>query len=150
MSAIAAAATLADLSGGTLTNLQLQKILYLAQMFHLGETKEPIFSEDFKAWKLGPVLPQVYAKAKIYGSKPVTSLFTSNRLPEGSGKAMLERAYNELPKSASRLVAITHWDGGAWAAHYNDGFGSTIPKEAILDEYHAREAAHAARQAKPN
>ncbi|WP_394659154.1 Panacea domain-containing protein [uncultured Novosphingobium sp.] len=147
MNAISAAATLVDLSGGTLTNLQIQKILYLAQMFHLGEAGEPIFSDDFQAWKLGPVVPAVYGKAKIYGNKPVTSFFVSARLPEGSGKAVLERAYKELPKSPSRLVAITHWDGGAWAKHYNDGFGSTIPKDDILAEYRAREAEQAARQA---
>ena len=147
MSAISAAATLVDLSGGTLTNLQIQKILYLAQMFHLGETGEPIFSDDFQAWKLGPVVPSVYGKAKIYGNKPIASLFTASRLPECSGKAVLERAYAELPKSPSRLVAITHWDGGAWAKHYNDGFGSTILKDDILAEYHAREAEQAARQA---
>lgn len=147
MNAISAASTLVDLSGGTLTNLQIQKILYLAQMFHLGETGSPIFNDDFQAWKLGPVVPSVYGKAKIYGNKPVVSLFTNSRLPEGSGKAVLERAYAELPKSAARLVAITHWDGGAWAKHYNDGFGSTIPKEEILVEYHARETEQAARQA---
>ena len=147
MNAISAAATLVDLSGGTLTNLQIQKILYLAQMFHLGETQEPIFSDDFQAWKLGPVVPAVYGKAKIYGNKPVTSFFVDARLPESSGREMLKRAYSELPKSPTRLVAITHWDGGAWAKHYIDGFGSTIPKDDILAEYHAREAAHNARQA---
>lgn len=147
MSAIAAAATLADMSGGSLSNLQIQKILYLAQMFHLGETGQPIFGDDFQAWKLGPVVPSVYGKAKIYGSKPVTSLFIDSRLPDGTGKAMLQRAFTELPKNPSRLVAITHWDGGAWAKHYNDGFGATIPKEDILAEYHARESALATRQA---
>lgn len=140
MSAIAAASTLAEMSNWTLSNLQLQKLLYLAQMFHLGEHQEPIFSEDFEAWKLGPVIPSVYRHAKIYGSQPVESFFTNARLSDGTGKAMLRRTLDELPDLRPwRLVSITHWDKGAWAKHYTEGSsGATIPKKDILDEYWER------------
>lgn len=145
MSAIVAAATLGELSGWSLSNLQLQKLLYLAQMFHLGETGEPIFSEDFEAWKLGPVVPAVYQQAKIFGNQPVKSFFTNRRLSEGGASQMLVRTLNELPdRRPWKLVAITHWGGGAWAKHYNDGdYGNIIPKSDILAEYRAREARHA-------
>ena len=142
MSAIVAASTLAELSKWTLSNLQLQKLLYIAQMFHLGETGHPIFADDFEAWKLGPVVPSVYRHAKMFGSKPVTSLFTSRRLLDGTGRSMLERVLRELPdRRPWKLVSITHWDGGAWAKHYNDGeTGCTIPKSDIIAEYRARAA----------
>lgn len=144
MSALDAAVTLARTSGWTLSNLQIQKLLYLAQMFHMGRHDgEPIFPEDFEAWKLGPVVPGVYQRAKIYGSKPVADLFHRGQLPDGStGKQIIEEMYRELPDhSPWKLVSITHWEGGAWARHYSpDGFGSTIPKKDILEEYAKRNA----------
>lgn len=150
MSAIIAASTLGELSGWTLSNLQIQKLLYLAQMFHMGENEgEPIFHDDFEAWKLGPVLPLVYQQAKIYGSKPVKSFFTKRRLPEGTARDILARTLAELPNhSPWKLVSITHWDGGAWAKHFEDGDrGITIPKGDILAEYRDRAKAHADRAA---
>ena len=147
MSAIIAASTLAEMSGWTLTNLQIQKLLYLAQMFHLGEENEPIFSEDFEAWKLGPVVPAVYRQAKIFGNKPVASFFSGQRMQDGSARRMLKRTLDELPdRRPWKLVSITHWDGGAWAKHYNDGdYGSVIPKHDILTEYRDRALAHEAK-----
>lgn len=143
MSALAAAATLAEASGWSLSNLQLHKLLYIAQMFHMGENNgQPIFVDDFQAWKLGPVIPGVYQHAKLFGSKPVTNLFTDARLPAGSGKAMIERVLRELPdKSPWKLVSITHWDGGAWAKNFEtNDFSSVIPKADILEEYRNRAA----------
>lgn len=141
MSALAAAATLAEASGWSLSNLQIHKLLYLAQMFHIGENEgQPIFSDDFEAWKLGPVVPSVYQRAKLFGSKPVTTLFTEVRLPEGSERSTVQRVLTELPDhSAWKLVSITHWDKGAWAKNYEaGGFSGIIPKSDILDEYKAR------------
>jgi uncharacterized phage-associated protein len=109
-------------------------------MFHLGEYETPIFTEDFEAWELGPVLPDVYQRAKIYGSAPVENLFTNLRLPDGTGKQMIHRVLSELPdRRPWKLVSITHWDQGAWAKHYADNqFDCVIPKADILDEYRAR------------
>ncbi|GLT02835.1 hypothetical protein GCM10007897_42590 [Sphingobium jiangsuense] len=140
MSALAAAATLAEISGWSLTNLQLQKLLYLAQMFHIGAHGSPIFSEDFEAWKLGPVQPAVYRKAKMFGGRPIETLFTPERIVSGSGRDCIEQTYRDLGGlPASKLVSMTHWSKGAWAKNY-DGHdaGSTIPKSDMLAEYNER------------
>jgi len=140
MSAIAAAATLAEISSHSLTNLQLQKLLYISQMFHLGETGQPMFSEDFEAWKLGPVQPQVYARARMYGARPIENLFVPERVSDLTALEILRRVYKDLSgKPAWKLVEITHWGKGAWAKNY-DGHdaGSTISKSDILAEYQER------------
>lgn len=140
MSALIAAATLVQISSGSLTNLQLQKLLYLSQMFYMGEHKRPIFAEDFEAWKLGPVLPAVYRKAKMYGGRPVETLFIPERVTDPTIRSCLENTYKDLGSlSASQLVNITHWGKGAWAKNY-DGHdsGSTIPKSDIAREYDER------------
>ena len=141
MNALQAAETLVEIGGKAFSNLQIQKLLYLGQMFYLGENGTPMFDDDFEAWKLGPVVPSVYQRAKIYGSRPVENLFTDSCLPQGSPeRKMLERVLGELPdKSPWKLVAITHWDKGAWARNYTNGdFGSLIPKDDIRNEYAAR------------
>jgi uncharacterized phage-associated protein len=40
--------------------MQLQKLLYYVQSWHLAVTDEPLFPEHFKAWAQGPVVPQVW------------------------------------------------------------------------------------------
>lgn len=151
MSALQAAETLVEIGGRAFSNLQIQKLLYLGQMLYLGEKRVPMFDDDFEAWKLGPVVPSVYQRAKIYGSRPVEKLFTEATYPEGSPeREMLARVLGELPdKSPWRLVGITHWEGGAWAKNYSAGdFGSLIPKGDILNEYAAR-VERAAKAAEP-
>lgn len=150
MSALQAAETLVEIGGKAFSNLQIQKLLYLGQMFYLGEHGEPMFDDDFEAWKLGPVVPAVYQRAKIYGSRPVERLFTETTLPQDSPqRKMMERVIGELPdKSPWKLVAITHWDKGAWAKNFADGdFGSLIPKDDIRNEYAARVKRAAERKA---
>ena len=150
MSALRAAATLAEACDWTLSNLQIHKLLYIAQMFHMGENDgATIFQDDFEAWQLGPVIPQIYGTAKMFGKKPVTTLFTDKRLLDGTGKEVIERVANDMPdKRPWKLVSITHWNGGAWAKHYAENeFGCVIPKEDILDEYRARAERTAEKQA---
>lgn len=54
-----------------ITNLQLQKMLYIAQVFHLGQYKHHLFRAKFEAWDYGPVAPMVYHEFKIFGNKPI-------------------------------------------------------------------------------
>lgn len=54
-----------------ISNLKLQKILYLIQSYFLIQTKNPCFSEDIEAWDFGPVIPDVYRKYKQFGSTDI-------------------------------------------------------------------------------
>lgn len=51
-------------SGRWLTAMQLQKLLYYVQSWHLAVTDEPLFPEHFKAYADGPVVPQVWHARK--------------------------------------------------------------------------------------
>lgn len=51
-----------------ITNLQLQKILYIVQKYFIANHKEPILNDNFEAWKFGPVVPAVYYHYSSYGS----------------------------------------------------------------------------------
>ena len=141
VSTLAAAKRLCEKSGWSLSNLKLQKILYIAHMFHLGEMGEPLIAGEFQAWDYGPVEPNLYRKAKIFGSSPVKNIFSSAAaLPVCSEAEFLDQAAEKLgSKSPGQLVAITHWKDGAWAKNYIPGaIGVTIPDDDILAEYRAR------------
>lgn len=46
---------------GTVTTMTLQKLTYYAQAEHLVRTGRPLFPEDFRAWRGGPVVPELFA-----------------------------------------------------------------------------------------
>jgi uncharacterized phage-associated protein len=140
VSVLSAARYVAHRSGWTLSNLELQKILYLAHMFYLGRTNgSPLVSGNFEAWDYGPVHPDLYHRAKMFGSKPVQDIFSSNEEPKPDTPeyAILEEAYVGLGSAGpGRLVNATHRKGGAWEAAYVPGQRHCIiPNDDILREY---------------
>jgi len=140
ISAFAAAKYLAERSDWSLTNLQMQKILYLAHMAHMVENNgQPLINSWFEAWEYGTVCPPLYHKLKIYGGDPVGNILHRSASPaENSPEAKtLEAAYEKLGGlSGGRLVALTHQQGGAWEKHWRQGIrGATIPNEDIVQEY---------------
>ncbi len=134
-----AAKRLASRSGWTLSNLKLQKILYLSHMFYLGRTDgEPLISGLFEAWDYGPVHPSLYHRAKIFGSDAVDNIFHDCHEPDkGQARDILDEAYDSLGQvGPGRLVNATHRKGGAWDANYIPGAKNcVIPNEDILMEY---------------
>lgn len=133
-------------SGWTVTNLQLQKLMYLAQMIHMGRTNgRRLFDGRFQAWDYGPVEPDLYHRLKMFGASSVRNVF-SNALAFGQDDARREVMDDVcdrfLKYSGGDLVEITHWDEGAWAKYYiPKARNVTIPDEAILEEYRNRNAA---------
>lgn len=125
------------------SNLRLQKIMFMAQMFYMGEHDgERLFDASFEAWDYGPVIPQLYHKVKAFGSSPVEDVFY-HALPfaENSPRRLsLKEVCSELLKrTPGQLVEISHWDKGAWAKHYVPRVrGISIPDADIRAEYSDR------------
>jgi uncharacterized phage-associated protein len=135
---LAAAKHMAKRSGWTLSNLQLQKLIYLAHMFHLGRAGEPLVHGSFEAWDYGPVHTQLYHVAKVFGSGPVQDVFGYVEDIAGQPEAaILDEAYTALGRTRpGQLVNATHKPGGAWDRNYVPGSRRTvIPNEDILAEY---------------
>lgn len=132
-----AAKKIINLSGNSVTNLKLQKILYLSHMVYLIEHRQPLVKEAFEAWDYGPVLPSVYHRLKIFGANPVQDRFYEANLIEGTQEAnILEKAWQSLaPKEGWELVHMTHRTGGAWANNFEPGSNKIIPNTDIEKEY---------------
>ena len=136
-----AAKCIGKLSGWSLSNLEMQKLLYIAHMFHLGDHNNPLVRGNFEAWDLGPVHPDLYHQAKVFGARPVENIFRSvPKLKEGTESDMLRETIKELKDlTGADLVAITHWEKGAWAKNYKPGVRNIIiPNADILAEYNLR------------
>lgn len=143
VSALSAARTICEIRDWSVSNLELQKILYLAHMVRLGESNgTPLIYENFEAWDYGPVVPDLYRRAKPFGSGPVRNVFhwipaVAQSTPDY--KVLQEAAEGTRALSPGRLVAITHWKEGAWAHTYIAGArGIVIQNTDILREYRER------------
>ena len=122
-----------------ITNLILQKIMYLAQMYHLGIYKTPLVDGNFEAWDYGPVHPVVYHHVKVFGAVPVGNIFGTIQsiAEEGTETNLLDQAVDQLKGySSGKLVEITHRDYGAWANYYVPRNSIRIPNDEIEKEYH--------------
>lgn len=129
--------------GWTITNLKLQKILYLAHMVAIGKTGKPLVHEQFEAWAYGPVEPVLYRAVKGFGSRPIAEyrFFNTPDLADGSEeKALLDESCAALiRKTPAQLVGNTHWPKGAWAKNYAAGIdGRVISDEDVIAEYKQR------------
>ena len=91
-----------------ITNLKLQKVLYLAQAYYLSKLDRPLFVDDIEAWGYGPVIPVIYRKYKSYKSNPIICEEDKSIL-EKKDKENIKKIWDAFGGySASRLVDIVH------------------------------------------
>lgn len=137
ITAFEAAKKFGNLSGWTITNLRLQKLLYLAHKYHLKTYRTPLISRPFEAWKYGPVLPVVYERCKIFYTRPVVDTFYGIPLIEGcEEETSIKNTFEQYNNTSTReLVNITHLENGAWDKTVKEfGLYAPIKNEYILNE----------------
>jgi len=142
---VAAAVIREALAQGTpVSNLQLQKILYLSQLAYVREHSRELFPEAIVAWQYGPVVKVSYYE---YAYRGASSLRKPHRTKDGiDGTPKPIRNLDEATMSVIRpiiwkwcqrplwdLVAETHKKGGPWDITYNPdgrpagaGYGNAI------------------------
>jgi uncharacterized phage-associated protein len=111
----------------SLSNLKLQKLLYLAQGVHLARHSVQLITKPFQAWRFGPVNEDLYHELKYFGSDaidpnhPIVN-FEKNVSATAEENQSIEdvvKAFGNL--TAQRLVGITHASDGPWAEVYQHG-----------------------------
>ncbi|MBL8004968.1 MAG: DUF4065 domain-containing protein [Candidatus Kapabacteria bacterium] len=93
------------------SNLKLQKLLYYLQGYHLAFFNKPLFLEDFKAWKHGPVIPIIYNKYNDYGSNgiPPNLDFDTKKYLSQEQIDLVENVCKEFGQFSSwKLSQMTH------------------------------------------
>jgi uncharacterized phage-associated protein len=130
--------TIAEREGKVLTNMKLQKLVYMAHGFGLAFDK-PLIKNEVHAWKYGPVIPQLYKMLAKYGAGTVTELIPSHEPDmESTLEAfeIIKRVWNGYGKfSGGQLSAITHEAGSPWSQTWLKENFSVIPEDLIAKHY---------------
>jgi uncharacterized phage-associated protein len=102
-----------------MTNLKLNKLLYLAQGTHLARTGHVLFDEDIEAWTYGPVVPSVYQRYKVCGKNVIAvesaDVDAQECVSDDESDTILDvmREYGKY--SGGYLVSKTHKEGAPWS-----------------------------------
>lgn len=122
-----------------ITNLKLQKLLYIAHGTMLAAFDKPLVRTTFSAWKYGPVLEALYHDLKVFGSDSIKSSdFYIQRwdpIPEDDVQAyeVIDAVLGHFGnKTGAALIEWSHHKNGPWYAVYEDKTkGIEIPDDAI-------------------
>lgn len=141
-----------DKKGYGISNLKLQKLLYLIQAYFLKTKGEPCFDSTIEAWNFGPVVPRAYHEYKQFGCgniPPIKSyiqintknVWDSKRIPyddsgiEKKDKKQINKVVDLFSGySATDLVALTHQQS-PWINSYEPYMNNVITIEAIKEYF---------------
>ncbi|HHC6646014.1 TPA: Panacea domain-containing protein [Vibrio parahaemolyticus] len=132
-------------NGKELSNLQLQKLVYIAHGYLLGWMGLPLIRDSVQAWRYGPVLHEIYKQFKDNGRNKVPT--------DGIEKITFQEAFSEAEEECLRgvlklygddapesLINITHQKNTPWDEVWNNRGGknelfAVIPDELIKNHY---------------
>lgn len=125
--------------GKRLTPMQVLKLIYISHGWMLALHGRPLFGDEVKAWKYGPVIPAVYQRYSDYGRLQVDAHAErcerrNDRLDDdqrGIIGQVLEK-YGEY--TGLQLSDMTHEDDSPWDITRREGM-RTIPNDLIQGHY---------------
>lgn len=133
-----------------LTQMQIQKLVYISHGFNLALTNEPLIDEDVQAWQYGPVISSLYDEFRGFGNQPITSEATittiddnfniNNTVPrinDEQTSQLINAVWNKYKVySGPNLSDLTHRDGTPWSITLqNNSLRSTINNQVIREYY---------------
>ena len=138
-----------------LSNLKLQKLVYIAFGWHTVFGEHDLYQDPIEAWRYGPVLPSLYYKFSEFGDQPIQARTIEDTLhvylPDRVGESLqfplviekdsfiegfleiIFEQYIEMPPY--KLVDLTHGKATPWDKVYIPGAKVEIPKTLIKDYY---------------
>jgi uncharacterized phage-associated protein len=128
--------------------LKIQKLVYLAQGWHLAFLGKPLIKEKIEAWRYGPVVPSLYRMCRKYGVSPIdTEVDVPEDAPilDDSNKAIIDEVWKKYGRRTGiELSMMTHEPGYAWdvvrRGNSDDWNSPDIPDLYIKDEFERRKA----------
>lgn len=123
--------------GRPVSNLRMQKIMYLAHVYYITKQNKPLIKDDFEAWNIGPIIPEVYWEYSIYASAPIIPFYKEDADIDSEKIKVVEKLIINLSaKKPWTLVELTHLKDGAWDRTYRNGQGNreVIPLTRIYEE----------------
>lgn len=89
-----------------LTNMQLQKLVYITNGYSLALNSCPMYFDETHAWQFGPVIPRLYKPLRKYGNSFVTDpLCADDRLEDDTDLDIVEAVWKRI-RSFLRKQAV--------------------------------------------
>lgn len=119
----------------SITNLKLQKLLYFVQGEYYRIKKERLIREEFYAWQLGPVIPEIYFEFSIFSSSNIPNQGKANDIVQ-SESIIIDKILNKYKCfSTWDLVELSH-EQDPWKYNYEIfGNKSLIPFKSICEYF---------------
>jgi len=128
--------------GIKLSNLQLQKLIYIAHGYMLGWKNKPLSKDAMEAWEYGPVIDSVYHTFKSNGKNkiPVEDAIKTDLDGDDDAEFILDGVLGLYGnKSAPDLVSMTHQIGTpwqeTWATSARHNTSTPIPDDLIKNHF---------------
>ena len=126
-----------------LTPLQINKIVYFCHGWMLGIHSVPLYWQFVEAWRLGPVVPDVYHSLKHYGGELIWEpVHAPPEEPQFSPieLAVLDRIYSHYAQfDGVQLSTMTHAHGTPWDITWKKfGQNHVISNKLIENHFAAR------------
>ncbi len=123
----------------SLTNMQLQKLVYIAHGYSLARLRQPLFHNNIHAFEWGPVIPNLYKTLRHYGAGEVKDYISTDAPPVAEDSQEMEiirevwQDYGEL--SGLELSDLTHRKGTPWSETWRNNPFGVISDELIAEYY---------------
>jgi uncharacterized phage-associated protein len=143
---------LADRRAISLSQMQVQKLVYLSHGWHYVACGTSLIRNDFEAWEYGPVVKTLYGALRQYGDAKIDGRalwYDALRDKWALAAAQLaqptldviERVFDRYGKmSAFQLSSLTHEQGSPWHDVWYStagigNFGMRIPEQLIREYF---------------
>lgn len=120
-----------------ISNIQLQKILYVLQYGYLKVFKKRLFRDRFLVWKTGLIEPTSYSKYVAGGGNPIYEYEDNSYLINEKDLLQIREAVRELRDyNPYQLSLSTKTMKKTWKRLYNHGLGlgQLIPNRKLIDK----------------
>jgi len=130
--------SLAKNDNETLSQIKLQKLVYISHGFNLAIRNAPLIDEDIEAWEYGPVIISLYNEFRGFGVDPISKEATEITINDNFDfiyevpcvsdtytKTLITTVWSKFKiYSGSNLSDLTHQIGTPW---------SDTPSQSIIN-----------------
>lgn len=114
-------------SGHPVSNLQLNKMLYVLQLTYCRATRgrEMLFAETFQAWPYGPIIPSVYEAYRDYGGWAIERSYSVDLELDADTRQFIDDGIDVLcRKFPWDFACLSMYEGSPWKRVYKNGEGN--------------------------
>ena len=131
-----------------ITNIQINKLVYIALGFSLASLNRDLFDEEVQAWQYGPVIPSLYHEFKHFGRNKIGKMSNAFILKAKSIFPIINKLDTELcevldlvkilynGKKGQELINLTHQKDTPWFVAYQPHKRNTVIDKKKKKKYY--------------